>query len=159
LGQRVEPDSQVPERYAAGLRGDWRTAAQEWGCFGDPYERALELVESGQVGPTREAVVVLDRLGASPAAAMARRRLRGLGVTRLPRQPKPTTRTNPAGLTDREIEILRLLGTGMSNAEIAATLVVSTRTVDHHVFAVLQKLGVSNRRDAAGRLGPLGLSG
>ena len=57
--------------------------------------------------------------------------------------------TNPAGLTDRQLEILRLVATGLSNAEIAQQLVVSTRTVDHHVSAILGKLGVRTRRDAA----------
>jgi len=57
--------------------------------------------------------------------------------------------TNPAGLTDRQLEILRLVAAGLSNAEIARRLVVSTRTVDHHVSAILSKLGVHTRRDAA----------
>ena len=78
-----------------------------------------------------------------------RRRLRGLGVTRLPRRPQPGTLANPAGLTDRQLEILRLVATGLSNAEIAQRLVVSPRTVDHHVSAILQKIGVRTRRDAA----------
>jgi DNA-binding NarL/FixJ family response regulator len=78
-----------------------------------------------------------------------RSRLRDLGVTRLPRRPQPGTLTNPAGLTDRQLEILRLVATGLSNADIARRLVVSPRTVDHHVSAILQKLGVSTRHDAA----------
>jgi DNA-binding CsgD family transcriptional regulator/GNAT superfamily N-acetyltransferase len=52
-------------------------------------------------------------------------------------------------LTDRQLEILRLVATGLSNAEIARRLVVSTRTMDHHVSAIQAKLGVPTRRDAA----------
>ena len=81
--------------------------------------------------------------------AIVRRRLRELGVTRLPRLAQPGTRANPAGLTGRQLEILRLVATGLSNAEIAQRLVVSPRTVDHHVSAVLAKLGVPTRREAA----------
>ena len=102
-----------------------------------------------------EALTMLDGLGAAPAVALVRRRLRGLGVTRLPRRPQPGTLANPAGLTDRQLEILRLVAAGLSNAEIAQRLVVSTRTVDHHVSAVLAKLGVPTRREAAARAAEL----
>jgi len=149
LGYPARPFPGCPEPYASALRGDWRSAADAWLSAGDPYERAVELAESGQVEPTLKALTVLDGLGAKPAAAIVRSRLRGLGVTRLPRRPQPGTLTNPAGLTDRQLEILRLVATGLSNAEIAQQLVVSTRTVDHHVSAILGKLGVRTRRDAA----------
>ena len=149
LGHPVESFPGCPEPYASALQGDWRSAADAWLRAGDPYERAVELAGSGEVEPTLEALTVLDGLGAKPAAAIVRRRLRGLGVARLPRRPQPGTLTNPAGLTDRQLEILRLIADGLSNAEIAQRLVVSPRTVDHHVSAVLQKLGVQTRRDAA----------
>jgi DNA-binding CsgD family transcriptional regulator/tetratricopeptide (TPR) repeat protein len=149
LGYPAGPFPGCPEPYASALRGDWRAAAQAWLSEGDPYERAVELAESGQVEPTVEALTILDGLGARPAVAIARRRLRGLGVTRLPRRPQPGTLANPAGLTDRQLEILRLVATGLSNAEIARRLVVSPRTVDHHVSAILAKLGVRTRREAA----------
>jgi DNA-binding CsgD family transcriptional regulator/tetratricopeptide (TPR) repeat protein len=151
LGYPAVPFPGCPEPYAAALRGDWRPAADAWGGDGDPYEHAVQLAESGQVEPTLEALAVLDGLGARPAVAMVRRRLRDLGVTRLPRRPQPGTLANPAGLTDRQLEILRLVAAGLSNAEIAARLVVSTRTVDHHVSAILAKLGVPTRREAAAR--------
>jgi DNA-binding NarL/FixJ family response regulator len=96
-----------------------------------------------------EALAVFDGLGAKPAALLARRRLRELGLRQVPRGPQATTRSNPAGLTGRQLEILGLLADGLTNAEIAARLVVSVRTVDHHVSAVLQKLDVSTRREAA----------
>ena len=149
LGYPAEPFPGCPEPYAAALRGEWRPAADAWLNEGDPYEHALELAGSGEVEPTLEALTILDGLGAVPAVALARRRLRGLGVTRLPRRPQPSTLTNPAGLTDRQLEILRLVAAGLSNAEIAQRLVVSPRTVDHHVSAILAKLGVPTRREAA----------
>lgn len=62
-----------------------------------------------------------------------------------------TTRAHPAGLTDRQADVLVLLAAGLTNAEIAAQLVLSVRTVDHHVSAILTKLGVSTRREAAAR--------
>ena len=73
-------------------------------------------------------------------------------MTRVPRGPQPATLRNAAGLTARQAEILNLLAAGLSNAQIAERLVVSTRTVDHHVSAVLQKLGVHTRQEAAEQL-------
>jgi DNA-binding NarL/FixJ family response regulator len=69
----------------------------------------------------------------------------------------PATRDNPAGLTERQVEVVRLLADGLSNAEIAARLVLSVRTVDSHVAAVLDKLNARTRRDAATRARLLGL--
>jgi DNA-binding CsgD family transcriptional regulator len=158
LGHPAVPFQCCPEPYASALRGDWRAAADGWAQEADPYERAVELAGSGQVEPALEALTILDGLGARPAAAIVRGRLRELGVARLPRRPQPGTLTNPAGLTDREMEILRLVATGLSNAEIAHRLVVSPRTVDHHVSAILRKLGVPTRRDAAARLAGLDLN-
>jgi DNA-binding CsgD family transcriptional regulator/tetratricopeptide (TPR) repeat protein len=156
LGYPADPFPGCPEPYASALRGDWRAAADTWLGAGDPYEGAMQLAESGQVDPALEALTILDSLGARPAVAIVRRRLRDLGVTRLPRRPQPGTLANPAGLTDRQMEILRLVAAGLSNAEIAQRLVVSTRTVDHHVSAILGKLGVPTRREAAARAAEFG---
>ncbi|HZN77559.1 MAG TPA: AAA family ATPase [Micromonosporaceae bacterium] len=144
-----EPFDGCPLPWAAGLRGDWRAAARAWELAGDPYEEALELAESGEVEPTLRALHILDELGAGPAAAVVRLRLRRLGVRRIPRGVVTTTRANPAGLTARQVDVLDLLAGGLTNAEIARRLVVSVRTVDHHVSAILGKLGVATRREAA----------
>ena len=158
LGEPVEAFTGCPPEYAAGLRGDWQVAARAFAERGAPYEQALELADSGKPEPMLEALRILDDLGARPAAALLRRRLRGLGVSQVPRGPKLTTRANPAGLTDRQVEIVRLLVAGRTNAEIAAKLVLSVRTVDHHVSAVLQKLGVTSRREVIGAAARLGLT-
>jgi DNA-binding NarL/FixJ family response regulator len=60
-------------------------------------------------------------------------------------------------LTDRQLEVLRLVCEGLTNAEIAQRLVVSVRTVDSHVAAVLTKLGVRSRLHALRRAGELGV--
>src|SRR5438067_10085831 len=99
----------------------------------------------------------LNRLGARPVAAIISRRLRERGVRRLPRGPRPTTRSNPVGLTAREQEVLVLLALGLRNAEIAERLVVSQKTVGHHVSAILRKLAARSRAEAAVRAAELGL--
>ena len=112
----------------------------------DPYEHALSLLDRGGREALTDALRGLDALRAEPAAALARDRLRELGV-RFRSLPKPETRANPAGLTQRQLDVLELVADGLTNAEIAARLNLSVRTVDHHVAAVLDKLGVRSRRE------------
>ena len=76
-------------------------------------------------------------------------RLRELGVTRVPRRPTADTRAHPAGLTRRQADVLALIADGLTNVEIADHLVLSVRTVDTHVAAILDRLGVRSRREAA----------
>jgi DNA-binding NarL/FixJ family response regulator len=137
--------------------GRWREAAAAWEAAGYPYEHAAALAESPDVPQLLTALGMLDELGAAPLATLVRRRLRALGVTRIPRGPLGETRVNPAGLTARQIDVLQLLGKGYTNAQIASQLVVSVRTVDSHVAAVLDKLGAADRREAAARAAELGV--
>jgi ATP/maltotriose-dependent transcriptional regulator MalT len=148
-GHQVEATDDTPEPFLSGLRGNWERAARLWLDRGDPYERALELLNSTDRALLLQAFETFDRLRARPAADLARVRLRELGVSRIPRGAQSTTRENVLGLTERQAEVLTLIGEGLTNAEIAEKLVVSVRTVDHHVSAILAKLGVETRRDAA----------
>jgi DNA-binding NarL/FixJ family response regulator len=100
---------------------------------------------------------VLDRLGAIAVLPLARARLRDLGATSVPRGRARSTRRNPGGLTDRQLEVVRLLTSGLSNAEIARRLVLSPKTVEHHVGAVLTKLGAATRAEAADAARRLGM--
>jgi DNA-binding CsgD family transcriptional regulator len=68
-----------------------------------------------------------------------------------------SARGDPLGLTRREREILEEICAGQTNAAIAAKLFISAKTVDHHVSAVLAKLGVPNRNAATARAARLGL--
>ena len=113
-----------------------------------PYEAALSLAGSSDAADVQRAHEELTRLGATAVAHKVALRLRELGSP-VPRGPRPTTRANPRGLTEREWEIAGLLALGLSNAEIADRLVVSPRTVGHHVSAVLGKLAVRRRAEVA----------
>jgi DNA-binding NarL/FixJ family response regulator len=105
----------------------------------------------------RGGLAILDELGATAAAARCRRRLRRAGAPGIPRGPRSATRANPGRLTDRQLEVLALLAEGMTNAEIATRLAVSIRTVDNHVAALLQRLGVHSRHDARRAAAAIGL--
>jgi DNA-binding CsgD family transcriptional regulator len=122
-----------------------------------PYERALALWDDGSVDALLAALAVLDDLDARAVAALVRRRLRELGVSGVPRGRSPAARANPAGLTDRQLDVLALLVDGLSNAEIAARLVISPKTADHHVSAILSKLQVRSRGEAAALARRLGV--
>jgi DNA-binding NarL/FixJ family response regulator len=137
--------------------GRWREAADAWQRAGCRYEQALALAQSLDPDDLLSALATADSLGAEPLAHRVRQRLRDLGVTRIPRGRVQSTRDNPAGLTERQADVVRLLVEGLTNAEIAARLVLSVRTVDTHVAAILTKLDARTRRDAAARAKALGV--
>lgn len=139
----------VAEPYACEIAGDWRGAARAWQALGCPYEHASVLGWHGSEDEQRQALDRLERMGAAPAAHALRRQLRARGVRRVPRGSRPSTRSNALGLTRRESQILALLSDGLRNSAIAKRLFVSTKTVDHHVSAILAKLEVTSRVQAA----------
>jgi DNA-binding CsgD family transcriptional regulator len=157
-GADVATPPTVAEPYRLILAGDWRAGADAWGELGCTYNRALALAGADEEEAMLEALALLDGLGARQTAQRLRREFRRRGNLRLPRGPNQTTAANPAGLTDRQVEVLGLLVDGLSNAEIAARLSLSTKTVGHHVSAVLAKLGVGSRHEAAAAAHRLGVS-
>ena len=157
-GSGARADDSIAEPFALHVGGNHRKAGAAWHERGCPYEEADALGDSDDEGDLRRSLELLHALGARPRAVQVARRLRGLGARSLPRGPRPATQANPAGLTARELDVLVLLGEDLRNAEIADRLVVSTKTVDHHVSAILTKLAVTNRRDAVRAAVNLGLS-
>jgi len=157
-GLEEEIPAGAAKPYGLQIAGDWARAAELWTEIGSPYEAALALADADDEDALRLALDELHRLGARPAAAIVARRLRKRGVRGMPRGPRPATRQNPANLTPRELEVLELVAEGLHNAEIAERLVLSEKTVDHHVSAILRKLGVRTRAEASAEAVRLGLS-
>jgi DNA-binding CsgD family transcriptional regulator len=150
------PESVHP--FALAAAGRWREAAEFWQRAGSPYERAAALAQCPQTSDLLEALTILNAIGAEPLAHQIRTRLKERGVARIPRGPASTTRGNLAGLTQQQANVARLLVDDLTNAEIASRLVLSVRTVESHVAAILLKLNVRTRREAAIQLRALGLA-
>jgi DNA-binding CsgD family transcriptional regulator/tetratricopeptide (TPR) repeat protein len=139
------------------LAGDITAAAATWRGLGCDYEAAVVRCQ-GTDAEQRRALEMFQALDVRPAAGIAARFLREGGARSVPRGPRPSTRRNPGGLTTREVEVLGLIGQDMRNREIAQRLHLAEKTVDHHVGAILAKLGVRSRGQAvraAARLGIL----
>jgi DNA-binding SARP family transcriptional activator/DNA-binding NarL/FixJ family response regulator/tetratricopeptide (TPR) repeat protein len=137
-----------PERLT--MTGHHREAAGLFTAAGLPYKAAWALLDSDEEIDLREARARFDRLGAKALVERCDGKLRSIGA-KVPRGARPSTRSNVGGLTDRELEVLQLLEQGLRNAEIAAQLFLSEKTVGHHVSAILAKLGVSSRLEAVRR--------
>jgi DNA-binding NarL/FixJ family response regulator len=123
----------LAEPYRLQVDGDWCAAAERWIALGCRYEAALATIR------------------------VARQHMRSRGLRSIPVGPRAATRGHPLGLTAREHEVLELICAGCTNAEIAGRLVIAVRTVDHHVSAVLAKLGASTRTKAAAKAARMGL--
>ena len=153
------PSVDLAEAFRLEIDGDWTGAARIWTDLGCPYDAALALLGATQEAPLREAFAIFQNLGAEAAAKLTRRRMRSLGIRSIPAGARTATRAHPRGLTRREHEVLDLICDGNTNAEIGARLFISAKTVDHHVSAILTKLGAPTRHAAAAEARRLGLVG
>ncbi len=134
-GGTVEAQPWMALPWRAHISADWRAAAEAWRSLGCPYEQARALAD-GDRRAQAEALAVFDQLGAHRAADGLRQRLALSPAAKF-------------GLTERQLDILAYLVEGLTNAEIATRLNLSPKTVDHHVSAVLAKLDVRTRAEAA----------
>ncbi|HTE47086.1 MAG TPA: AAA family ATPase [Gemmatimonadaceae bacterium] len=147
----------LPAAVERQIAGDWRAAADEWERLGSPLQQAAALADADDAGSLHEALAVLTRLGSEAGCALVRRRMRSLRIRGIPRGARPSTRSNPARLTTRQLEILALVCEGRRDAEIAAHCFLSTKTVGHHVSAILGKLGVRSRGEASAAARAIGI--
>ncbi|MCE7860253.1 MAG: LuxR family transcriptional regulator [Chloroflexi bacterium CFX2] len=145
-GDTFKPPAWIAKPFALQIAGDWHGAAEEWERRSCPYEQAMALMDGNEAAQLAT-LEIFERLGAKPIIEILKQRMRAQGI-RIPRGPRPATRENPLGLTAREMEVLSCLVNGQSNNAIAKKLSLSTRTVEHHIASILQKLGVESRNEA-----------
>ena len=131
-------------------------AAAFWERAGSPYEEALALFETSDDNK-RKAIAIVQQLGATAVYERMKFEMRRSGIKKIPRGIRKTTQSNPEFLTDRELDVLRLLQEGLHNKEIAARLFISAKTVDHHISAILYKLEVNSRTKAVYEAEKLGI--
>jgi len=156
----------------AGPVARWERAAEAWAAIGDPYAEGyarMRAAEAAAVAHDRSRAAELLRVAAERAEPLRAGPLldeirmigRRLGVALPgPAEAAPASRDDTLarlGLTEREVEILRLVTAGRTNPQIAASLFISAKTVSAHVSHILAKLGVATRGEAAALAHRLGL--
>jgi DNA-binding CsgD family transcriptional regulator/tetratricopeptide (TPR) repeat protein len=146
-GGAANPWTDIAAPFALLLAGQWREAADDFQARQMPMWQAYALAYSPDMADASDAMAIFDRLGAAGSARAVERGRRAAGYPALASGVQRTA-AMASGLTERQLEVLRLLADGRSNADIAATLFLSERTVEHHVTAVLRHLGARNRTAA-----------
>jgi DNA-binding CsgD family transcriptional regulator len=136
--------------------GDIDGAAREWELRGAPFDQAMTLAQ-GSPDQRLQAIRIFQRMGATGIVQRLSDVLRQEGVATVAAKPRLSTQKNPLGLTNRQMDVLRALSEGLSNQGIGDRLFVSPKTVDHHVSAILAKLEVSTRGEAAAKARKLSL--
>ncbi len=146
----------------SGRPADWTAAVSSWRALRQPYELARSLLESGEAElatgdraaartALRTVLELAGELQAPPLREQAEQLADRAGIVldgpadRPPVAQRPST----AGLTPRELDVLRLVATGASNRRIAAELFISANTAGVHVSRILAKLGAATRTEAA----------
>ncbi len=142
----IEPTLVAPARLQ--LEGRWREAAEAWAATDTPFFQALALSE-GDAEARQQSIEILRRIGATELVKAVQRDLRDRGFAVANTGPRRSTLAHPAGLTRRQLDVLKGLNEGLSNSEIAERLFIAPKTVDHHVSAILAKLDVHSRGEAA----------
>ena len=135
----TEVNDHVPEPHRSELLGDPGRAAELWAERNAPYNQAFALAFSGEAGSQKKAAQIFRSLGAHAHADAA---LRNSG------HATADVKNGPEGLSRRQMDVLRCLAEGKTNAQVGEALFISPKTVDHHVSAILGKLGASNRGEA-----------
>ena len=133
--------------YDLSTEATRQQAVALWEQLGCPYEQALLLFE-GDEADKRKAIGIVHELGANAVYEKMKQQMRATGIKHIPRGIRQTTRSNPAQLTTRELDILLLLRQSLQNKEIATRLFISAKTVDHHISSLLSKLDISSRAKA-----------
>jgi len=139
--------SGLSEPYRLLKAGKISAAAGFWQKKTSPFEQALALSE-GNEQDKKSALLMFHQLGADAVYEKVKMEMRSQGIKKIPRGPRQSTKSNPAQLTNRELDVLRLLKKGAQNKEIANTLFISPKTADSHTSSILFKLRVNSRSKA-----------
>jgi len=146
----------IYEGYELNSVAKVQKAVVLWEKSGNPYAQALVLFE-GNDDDKRKAITIMHELGARAVCEKIKMEMRASGIRNIPRGLRASTKSNPAQLTNRELDVLHLLQKGIQNKEIAGALFISPKTADHHISNILFKLDVNSRSKAVAEAVRLGI--
>ena len=146
-GRHFVSHKEIVEAYDISSAAKALKAAAFWEKSGCPYEQALAMFE-GKDDDKRKAIAMVQDLGAIAVYEKMKQDMRNLGIKKIPRGIRNSTRSNAAFLTGRELDVLKLMKEELHNREIAAQLYISAKTVEHHISSILFKLDANSRSKA-----------